>query len=148
MTERVARIKPIVIEEDRPSFYFQGRNETDPLLVTPRFNQNPTEAMNDRLAGVTFSVYTASEIDEALHNQSAATTVAQAEADSRTDRKLVEFATTLRAEMVQAIAALPQRILMREAGQALKDAVLLDLRQELAQLSADLEAKIDALRNQ
>jgi hypothetical protein len=52
------------------------------------------------------------------------------------------------AEVVESISSIPQRVLVREVGQALKEAVLQGLRAELTQLRDEFEGGDDAVRNE
>lgn len=113
------------------------------LMVPP---QRPTnEFIEQMLPGGTFFVYTTGEVDQAIAKSS--TEIAQ-----RHDALAQQVATSLqqtdaklRQEVIRAVDALPQRILSDAAAQAIKDAVLQQLREEMAQLRKDLEARIDSI---
>lgn len=97
-----------------------------------------------------FTVYTTAEVDaeiaKAIQKTTTETIQRHEALTTLVDQKLLDTDTRLRAEVVRAVDQLPQRVLADAAAEALKEAVLQQLRDELAQLRNDLQSQIDALR--
>lgn len=87
----------------------------------------------DIMLAQTFSVYTTAEVDAALKQNASLL-------EERMNEKVQSTEKELRAEVIKAIDALPQRILADVGGQALKDAIITELRAEIERLSARLVA--------
>lgn len=88
--------------------------------------------------GLAFWVYTAAETEAKI-----AASVGQIA--QSTNEQLAATEARLKAEVKESIDKIPQRLLSDEAKAVLKDAVLAELRQELAQLRLELQRQIDEL---
>ena len=95
----------------------------------------PLSQVDDRLKKEIFRVYTVAEVDDRL-----------ASITKRVDTQLKANQELLGADLVKSIDSIPQRILADTAAQAIKDAVLLQIREDMAQMRKDLEAEIGALQ--
>jgi vacuolar-type H+-ATPase subunit E/Vma4 len=62
------------------------------------------------------------------------------------DKKIDDVETRINKQVKDSIEKLPQRLLSEEAKNALKQAVLTDIRAELQQLRSDMQSQIDELK--
>lgn len=146
--ERVARFRQITVSGNEVSspIVFLGRNETEQLMVSFFFNQNPAPLVQQEFARTTFTVYRTEEVDERLATERRTTDASLAATERSVEAKMTNFETALRADVVRSLDAIPQRVLAHEAGEAIKAAVIEQFRQELAQLREELKAEIRALQ--
>lgn len=102
--------------------------------------------VDDLIRTSTFTVYTAGELDVALQKTTSELTARHEQLITIVDQKLQASDEKLRADVIKAINDLPQAVLSQTAVEAIKEAILAQLRDEMQQLRADLESQITELK--
>lgn len=114
--------------------------EVQPEPVPPSLRST----VDNMMKSSSFTVYTTSEVDAALQKTSTDLTTRHEQLVTTVEQKLQANEEKLRSDVLEAIDDLPKAILSQTAVEAIKEAILVQLRAEMQQLRADLENQINA----
>lgn len=95
---------------------------------------------------VSFEVYTVDEINDIVNRANNRMDSVADDKAREVNRNLSAIETRLRKELVDSVNNIPQKVLSDAAGTALKDAVVLELREGLNQMRQELQTQIDELK--
>lgn len=116
-----------------------GNLQTPWIQPFPTPNGSKLTDTVEALRRNTFMVYTTAEVDSAINE-------AGKSLESHINARLDANEGKLRGDVVRAVDALPQRVLSETAAQAIKDAVLQQIRDEMKQMRKELEDEIARLQ--